>query len=115
VPGAHPAVFRNRPAIGEFTAGSPGLPVTGRARRGVASYSPRTGLYTWGERTGERRRINDPQDEVRSRRLRPERPLRDDGVAAATSPPQDTPTRPKSPRYSALDSMSHPSGGIGRK
>jgi sugar lactone lactonase YvrE len=62
-----PAVFRYRPVTGEFTAWSPGLPVTGQARRagGGFVFATRTGLYTWDERTGESRFIHDPEADNR--------------------------------------------------
>jgi sugar lactone lactonase YvrE len=62
-----PAVFRYRPATGEFRRWSPGLPVTGQARRegGGFVFATRTGLYFWDERTGESQFIHDPEADNR--------------------------------------------------
>lgn len=58
-----PAVFRLQPATGEFTRWTPGLPVTGQARRsqGGFMFATRTGLHFWDERTGESQFIHDPE------------------------------------------------------
>lgn len=58
-----PAVFRLQPATGEFTRWTPGLPVTGQARRsqGGFVFATRTGLHFWDERTGESQFIHDPE------------------------------------------------------
>jgi sugar lactone lactonase YvrE len=62
-----PAVFRYRPATGEFTRWSPGLPVTGQARRerGGFVFATRTGIHFWDERTGESQFIQDPEADNR--------------------------------------------------
>jgi len=62
-----PAVFRYHPATGKFTAWSPGLPVTGQARREGGGFvlATRTGLYFWDERTGESQFIQDPEADNR--------------------------------------------------
>lgn len=59
----NPAVFRFRPATGEFTRWKPGLPVTGQARRaqGGFVFATRAGLYTWDDRTGQSQFIHDPE------------------------------------------------------
>ena len=62
-----PAVFRFHPQSGEFTRWTPGLPVTGQARRagGGFVFAARTGLYFWDERTGASEFIHDPEADNR--------------------------------------------------
>ena len=58
-----PAVFRFHPQSGEFTRWTPGLPVTGQARRagGGFVFAARTGLFLWNEHTGQCEFIHDPE------------------------------------------------------
>lgn len=58
-----PAVFRYHPATQEATRWTPGLPVTGQARRarGGFVFAARTGLYLWDEHTGKSEFIHDPE------------------------------------------------------
>jgi sugar lactone lactonase YvrE len=64
---SNPAIFRLVPATKQFTRWSPGLPVTGQARRmgGGFVLATRTGLYTWDERTGQSQFIFDPEADNR--------------------------------------------------
>lgn len=59
----NPAVFRLYPATGELTRWTPGLPVTGQARReaGGFVFATRQGLYLWDERSGKNEFIHDPE------------------------------------------------------
>ena len=58
-----PAVFRFQPSTGELTRWTPGLPVTGQARReaGGFVFATRQGIYLWDERSGESEFIHDPE------------------------------------------------------
>ncbi len=58
-----PSVFRFDPSTGEVQRWSPGIHVTGQARRagGGFIFASRTGLYLWDERTNEHTLIADPE------------------------------------------------------
>jgi len=69
-----PAVFRLDPVTRDFTRWTPGLPVTGQARRSGAGARPsgtgfvfatRKGLYFWDEQTGQSQFIHDPEADNR--------------------------------------------------
>jgi sugar lactone lactonase YvrE len=58
-----PTVFRLEPATGAFRHWSPGITVTGMARRqgGGFVFASRTGLYLWDEWTDEHQFLGDPE------------------------------------------------------
>jgi sugar lactone lactonase YvrE len=62
-----PGVFRLNPATREFRQWSPGVHVTGQARRagGGFIFATRTGLHFWDEKTGVAQFIADPEAENR--------------------------------------------------
>lgn len=62
-----PAVFRLDPATRAWSRWTPGLPVTGQARRagGGFVFATRQGLYFWDEQTGESQFIHDPEADNR--------------------------------------------------
>jgi sugar lactone lactonase YvrE len=62
-----PSLFRLQPKTGAFSQWTPGIHVTGQARRrggggaGGFVFATRTGLYLWDERTGAAEFIHDPE------------------------------------------------------
>jgi sugar lactone lactonase YvrE len=62
-----PVVQRFRPATGELTRWTPGVPVTGQARRagGGFIFATRTGIYLWDEFSGASQFVADPEAENR--------------------------------------------------
>lgn len=60
---SHPTVYRLVPATGAFQQWTPGIPVTGQARRqgGGFIFATRTGIYLWDEQTGAAHFIADPE------------------------------------------------------
>lgn len=64
---SNPTVFRLAPSNGEFREWTPGVHVTGQARRrgGGFIFATRSGLYLWDEHTGATHFIHDPEADNR--------------------------------------------------
>jgi len=64
---SNPTVYRLQPQTGAFQQWTPGLHVTGQARRqgGGFVFATRTGLYLWDERTGAQQFLADPEADNR--------------------------------------------------